>query len=389
MTPAARIAAAIDVLDEVLAGRPAEQVLTNWGRSHRFAGSGDRAAIRDHVFGALRCRRSLSWLGGAETGRGMMIGALRRDGVDPATMFTGDRFAPAPLTEGELAEQAIEDAPRAVRLDCPDWLLPEFDASLGSKADAVLQALRTRAPVFLRVNIRKTSVPEAIADLRSTGIEVAVHPLANTALEVTANPRRVQSSAAYADGRVELQDAASQSVTTSIPLRKGMKVLDFCAGGGGKTLALAAREEIAVTAHDIDRQRMRDLPARAARAGVDVTIAGDATELQPGGYDLVLCDAPCSGSGAWRRSPEAKWQLTRERLNDLVRLQSEILDTAHTLVAGGGVLAYVTCSLLHQENADQVDAFLARHPAWAKTDTRELTPLDGGDGFYLALLQRA
>jgi 16S rRNA (cytosine967-C5)-methyltransferase len=161
-------------------------------------------------------------------------------------------------------------------------------------------------------------------------------------------------------------------------------VLDYCAGGGGKALALAARGA-AVTAHDADPGRMRDLPARAARAGARVEI-----EAAPAGaFDLVLCDAPCSGSGTWRRAPEAKWRLTPERLAALTELQAQILDQAAPLVAPGGALAYATCSLLEAENGAQTADFLARHPGWQLENERRLTPLEGGDGFYLALLRRS
>ncbi len=388
MTPAARIAAAIEILDQAIGGQSAEQVLTRWARSNRYAGSGDRAAIRDHVFDALRCRRSFGWLGGADSGRGLMIGALRAVGVAPDTIFTGEGYAPAPPTDAETPRGTAEDMPEAVRLDCPDWLLPLFRESLGADAGPVLEALRHRAPVFLRVNLRKATPAEAIRELAEAGIEARPHPLSETALEVVRNPRKVQTSAAYREGRVELQDAASQAVVHLITLRSGLTLLDYCAGGGGKSLAAAARADVAVTAHDVDRQRMRDLPARAERAGAAISLAEDRDDLAPTGYDLVLCDAPCSGSGAWRRSPEAKWTLTQERLADLTAIQAEILDEATEFVAEGGRLAYATCSLLRGENEEQIAAFLARRPDWSLIGDRRFTPLDGGDGFYIAQLTR-
>ncbi len=388
MTPSARVSAAIEILDLILAGGASEQVLTRWARSNRYAGSGDRAAIRDHVFDAQRCRRSFAWRGGAETGRGLMIGACRAAGLDPDTTFTGDRFAPAPLTEEERTAAPIEAAPEAVRLDCPDWLWPELSASLGDQTTAVLTALQSRAPVFLRVNLRKTTVPEVVEELAAADIITRPHPLSPTALEVTGNPRRVQASPAYLDGRIELQDAASQAVMQFIPLRNGMKVLDYCAGGGGKSLAMAARADIEITAHDASPARMRDLPERASRAGVEITLAEDKTLLEPAENDLVLCDVPCSGSGAWRRSPEAKWTLTPGRLGELQAVQAQILDDAAALVAPSGLLAYATCSLLASENHTQIAQFLSRHPDWSMAADRRLTPLEGGDGFYIALLTR-
>ncbi|WP_372605148.1 RsmB/NOP family class I SAM-dependent RNA methyltransferase [Actibacterium sp.] len=389
MTPAARIAAAIQVLDSVLAGDAAERLLTTWGRQNRFAGSKDRAAIRDHVFDALRCRRSYAALGGAETGRGLMLGALRAQGVDPDEVFTGLAYAPAALTEAErAAPPTLTDLPEAVALDCPDWLEPALRDSLGDDFAPVLTALQHRAPVFLRVNLRKTTRDAAQAALAAESIVTAPHPLSETALEVLENPRKVQTSEAYQDGLVELQDAASQAVTDLLPLRDGIRVLDLCAGGGGKTLAMAGRAEARFFAHDAAPQRLRDLPVRANRAGVKVEVLqGDAPETLPE-FDLVLTDVPCSGSGAWRRSPEGKWRLTRAALDDLLQIQSGILDRAAGLVAPDGVLAYATCSLLDEENAGQINAFLARTPGFSRVSGHSLTPIDGGDGFHLTLLKR-
>ena len=389
MTPAARIAAAIDLLDAVLAGQPAEKALTGWARRSRFAGSGDRAAIRDHVFDALRCRRSYTALGGAETGRGLMLGALRAAGRDPAEAFTGEGHAPAPLTAEEAAQTlTLADLPEEVALDCPAWLAPRLRASLGADFAAVLQALRRRAPVFLRVNLRRATVTEARARLDGEGIATAPHPLSDTALEVLENARKLQGSAAYRDGLVELQDAASQAITDLLPVSEGMKVLDYCAGGGGKTLAMAGRAEARFFAHDAAPQRMRDLPERARRAGVRVRLLDSRAVEAEAPFDLVLCDVPCSGSGAWRRSPEGKWRFSPEELDRLTAIQAQILDRAAGLVAPGGALAYATCSLLDEENADQVSAFLDRRAGFSLRRSRRLTPLDGGDGFYVALLER-
>ncbi len=389
MTPAARIAAAIEVLDRTATGPATEQVLTQWARSNRYAGSGDRAAIRDLVFDGLRCRRSYGWLGGAETGRGLMIGGLRSAGVSPEGIFTGEGYAPPVLTDDEALPRSLADAPDAVRLDCPDWLLPVFRESLGANAEPVLIALQSRAPVFLRVNLRKTSVAQAISELADAGIVARSQPLSPTALEVTEHPRRVQTSPAYLDGKIELQDAASQAIMDLVPLRNGLKVLDYCAGGGGKSLALAGRADLIITAHDIAPERMRDLPTRAARADVAIAVVADMSEIDTAGYDLVLCDVPCSGSGAWRRSPDAKWTLTPSRLAELQNVQAAILDAAADHVAPGGILAYATCSVFESENRYQAEAFLLRRPEWTIVQQKSFTPLDGGDGFYIAVLTRS
>lgn len=388
MTPAARLAAAIAILDQVREGAPAERALTNWGRASRFAGSGDRAAVRDHVFDVLRCRGSFAALGGGESGRALVLGLARAQGLDIAAFFTGEGHAPAPLSEEEAARlaQPLPDEGALADLDWPDWLRPQLQADLGAAYAAVSARMRARAPVFLRVNLARGDRAAAQAALALEGIATRPHPLAETALEVTGGARRIQASAAYRDGLVELQDAASQAAIAQVPVAAGMRVLDYCAGGGGKALALAARAPKArIEAHDIDPGRMRDIPVRAARAGARIST------VAPGrlgrDYDLVLVDAPCSGSGTWRRTPEAKWRLTPDRLAELCALQAQILRAAAARVAPGGRLLYMTCSLLDAENAAQVEAFV-RETGWQVAEQRRFTPLDGGDGFFAAQLER-
>ena len=386
MTPAARVAAAIDILDAIGAGAPAEQTLTRWARGARYAGSGDRAAVRDHVYDALRRWRSLARLGGADTGRGRMIGALRAAGVDPADLFGGAGHAPAPLSAAEVAHLALP-APEMTEpeaLDCPDWLAPALRHSLGDRFAPVMQALQQRAPVFLRANLAWGDRTSAAAALAAEGIDTAPSDLADTALEVISGARRVRQSGAFADGLVELQDAASQAVVAALTPALGLRVLDLCAGGGGKALALAAHQGVEVWAHDVQPGRMADLPARAARAGVRIRQTADPDAEAP--FDLVLADVPCSGSGSWRRDPEGKWRLTEGALAALIDTQAQILDRAAALTAPGGRLAHVTCSLLVSENGDQVRAFLGRHPGWQVGHEDRWTPVQGCDGFHLAIL---
>lgn len=385
MTPGARVDAAIGILDSIVAGAPAEVALTNWGRRSRYAGSGDRAAVRDVVFDVMRRWRSSAWAGGRETGRALVLGLLRNTGVDPTSIFTGEGFAPPQITDADAVGSPICKAPLQVRIDCPDWLWPLVQESLGEDAEAVMQHLQTRAPVFLRANLRKTDREKAIADLASAGIEARPHPLSATAIEVISNARKVQNSDVFRAGEVEMQDAASQRVAEDFAREVGRgTVLDYCAGGGGKALALAATGELQVTAHDADTRRMKDLPVRAARAGVDIATTGSPDGL----YDGVFCDVPCSGSGAWRRQPEAKWKLTQDDLDRLTRTQDAILDAATALVLPGGCLGYATCSLFAVENDQRVDAFLTRHRSWREVSRTRLTPIDGGDGFFLAIFRR-
>jgi 16S rRNA (cytosine967-C5)-methyltransferase len=390
MTPAARLQAAIAILDEIGAGRPAEQALTNWARANRFAGSGDRAAIRDRVFDAIRCRRSFAALGGGTDGRSLILGALRAEGEHPDTLFTGEGYAPSPLTEEErVAGRTWDTLSELERLDCPDWLEAPLRESLGDDFAPVMAALRVRAPVFLRVNTARIGVEEAAARLAGEGINTTPHALASTALLVSGGARRIRSAQAYLDGLVELQDAASQAVVEVLGAPPPQaRTLDYCAGGGGKTLALAAAGWAPIFAHDADPARMRDLPERAARAGARVTVLRPGGVAAQGPFDLVLCDVPCSGSGAWRRQPEAKWALTPEGLDRLLEVQARILDAAAPLVAPGGRLAYATCSMLRAENEAQVERFLARTPGWRLEAQHRWSPLDGGDGFGLSLLTR-
>ncbi len=386
MTPLAHVAAAVEILDAILCGAVAERCLGRWARRSRFAGSRDRAAIRDLVFGALRCRRSLAWMGGAEDGRGLMIGHLRRSGIDPGEVFTGAGYAPGPLSEREArTARRLEDAPSAVRLDCPDWLWSHMKESLGDEAEPILALLQRRAPVFLRINTARTDLATAQRALAADGIETECHPLSGSALEVTGNARRVRQSKAFRTGMVELQDVASQAlIECLLPHARERRVLDYCAGGGGKALALAAGGAANVTAHDSDVSRMEDIPVRAKRSGTPIDVSG----APQGMFDVVLCDVPCSGTGAWRRKPEAKWTLTACRLAELCSLQDGILDTASRFVAPGGVLAYSTCSLLNVENDDRAAAFVERQGTWRQFGSERFTPLDGGDGFFLALLDR-
>jgi 16S rRNA (cytosine967-C5)-methyltransferase len=206
-------------------------------------------------------------------------------------------------------------------------------------------------------------------------------------LEVTENARKIQNSSAYLEGLVELQDAASQAVVETLPLVDGLRVLDYCAGGGGKTLAIGALCDVSLHAHDADPRRMRDLPARAERAGLAVRQIATPNVAGAAPFDLVLADVPCSGSGSWRRAPEAKWAFSEARLAELLRIQSEILDRTADFVRDGGILAYATCSLLAEENVGQVRAFLARRSRFRLEKELRLTPLEGGDGFYLAVLR--
>lgn len=389
MTPAARVAAATEILDVILGGEPAEKALTGWARGSRYAGSKDRAAVRDHVFQALRCMRSYAALGGGEetTGRSLMLGAMRADGADLAAIFSGEGHAPAPLSEEELAGGRAPEA-GAEACDMPEWLWPALEEALGEGAAEEASLMRERADVFLRVNPLYGTVAVARAALAEEGVVSEAHPLSDMALKVTEGARRVRLTHAFEDGLIELQDAASQAVVDWLPLDGAESVLDYCAGGGGKSLAIAARTKAQIVATDIAPERMKDLPERSTRAGASIKVVS-LEDLSSGDcFEFVLCDAPCSGSGAWRRSPAGKWQLSQERLDALCETQLQVLQAASKQVTEAGQLAYVTCSLLRAENEELVARFEAIAPDWTCTAQQRWLPSAGGDGFFGAIFTR-
>ena len=387
MTPAARLQAAIEILDRIVAGTPAEKALTTWARNSRYAGSKDRAAVRDHVFTAIRCRRSHAALGGGDTGRGLILGAFYERGEVPVDLFTGERYAPDVLTETERSLPS-PDWNDATRLDMPDWLWPKFTNSLGVQSEAAAKAMRQRAPIHIRANLLKTSRDALQRALAAEGVTALVHPASDTALDVTEGARKLRNTDLFRDGHFEMQDAASQAVTDALPLKDGLRVLDYCAGGGGKTLSMAGRTQIRAFAHDVNFDRMKDLPDRADRAGIRVERLRTQELAAQHPFDVILCDAPCSGSGSWRRAPEGKWSLTSEKFDQILQLQQGILRDASQLVAPNGVLAYATCSMLVEENQNQITEFLQNAPDWELTKEHNWFVHNGTDGFFLAVLTR-
>jgi 16S rRNA (cytosine967-C5)-methyltransferase len=390
MTPAARYAAAIEILDAIQDGQPAAKCLTNWARRHRFAGSGDRAAIRDITFDCLRRMRSFAALSGLAGGRGLAAGHILHAGGQVQNFFTGTGYAPATLTPAEIALVQATKAPvsEAVRLDIPDWLEQPLRRSLGAGFARELALLQARAPVDLRVNLKKTTLDQARNALSTAGVLTQPLALAPTALRVQENPRSISRCAAYLEGLVELQDVASQAVVDRLATHIEGRVLDYCAGGGGKTLAMAAQAPTGsvFTAFDSNSTRMQDLRTRADRAGVAVKILPQDPVNAGKRYNLVLVDVPCSGTGAWRRNPDGKWKLSAISLAALCRAQAEILQKSSGLTSTDGVLAYVTCSMLRQENEDQTAGFLRRNPGWEQLAEHRFLPSQGGDGFYLCCL---
>jgi 16S rRNA (cytosine967-C5)-methyltransferase len=389
MTPAARYAAAIDVLDGVLFGEPVEKQLSNWARRNRYAGSTDRAAVRDIVFDCLRNLRCYGFDAGFCTARGLIVGHCLTFGIEPDQVFSGEAYGPTPLLGDEL--QAIEsqkkNADEAVIANLPDALFNTLKSDWPGSYSEIAQHLRTRAPVDIRVNKTRGTVSGAIKTLGREDIEAVPIDGVPFGLRVTKNARRIAATKSFADGLVELQDAASQSIVQMLDLHAAPSILDYCAGGGGKTLAMAALSpKSAIAAWDINPNRLEPLRERAKRAGAKVQIL----RAPPIGrvFDLVLVDAPCSGSGAWRRNPEGKWRITPESLAQLIAAQANVLSSASQHVAEDGLLVYVTCSIFHSENQAQLARFLTENSNYKCQTERYFKITQPGDGFYCAILQK-
>ncbi len=384
MTPGAHVAAKIEVLDAILLGVAAEKALTNWGRSNRFAGSKDRANIRDLVFQAIRCRRSAGAWPDASSARAWAIGALRANEVDPVQLFTGVGHSPTKLRANELTTQPILELDA---WDIQDWMAHELKMFYGdTKAREMAQVLRHRAPISLRANLQKTSLAELQSALARADIVTSVNPICKTALTVHSNQRRVVLQEAFAKGWFELQDAASQAVAAAIPIEG--RVLDYCAGGGGKALALAALADSAVDAWDSDAARMKDIEKRAVRGGHDIEVISP-SDLDPmAQFDTVVCDLPCTGSGAWRRSPEGKWRLKETDLKKYCELQRNILAKCSQHVAAGGTLALITCSIFQAENQLQRDFLIKSYPDLGFVMDQQYLPSAENDGLYLAIFKK-
>lgn len=387
MTPAARYQAAIEVLDTILAGQTPEPALRAWGRSARFAGSKDRAAISDHVYDVLRNRGRAAALAGCTvpqaTGRALILGLLRLQGVAVEDVFGQMPYGPSALSADEAKEHPTPD----ILSDTPDWLLALLKAEFRPDLEGLLAAMSTRAPVYLRVNTRKTTPEHVIADLAQAGVHAIADPRLATSLEVQTGARKITATAAYQAGLIEVQDLSVQMAMAEIPVPQTGRILDYCAGAGGKSLAIAARSDADLTLHDKFPKRMGDVALRAERAGMVYQTREDAQLDHEVPFDVVLLDVPCSGSGTWRRDPMVRWRMTPETLAALQSEQSQILDRAVALAAPRGLIIYMTCSLLRAENEDAVHAFLARHPQFDLLQSRRFDPRDASDGFFFAVLQ--
>jgi len=466
VTPAARLAAAASVLDSIAQGRaPAEVVIKAWGAANRYAGSGDRRAVAERVYQVLRARgRLVAAMGGREDGRALVVGALafldRLSLEEIEALHSGEGYGPRPLSKQERARIAAGegDLPEAAT-DLPPFVVEDLKATFGDRWSDEARGLMARAPVDLRVNTAKTTVEGAQAELKATGLRPERTPWSAVGLRLPSEPApNVQSLDAFNAGRVEIQDEGSQLTAwlagAGLSFTPHSIVVDYCAGGGGKTLALAvqglpvadqaraaapspagwsptgadelaaakaapAAEPMRLIACDVVQKRLDNIRPRLARAGVvaDLRLLGQnggGVEEFNGRSDLVFVDAPCSGSGAWRRRPEDAWRLKADEIERLHVLQLRILGQAAALVKPGGRLVYVTCSILTRENEAVADAFEAAHAGFRPLPIADLLAADtftdaarthlaeavtggrmrlspastGTDGFFVALYER-
>ena len=447
VTPAARIAAAIDLLAEILtsearsrhraeeppaeaprpprSARPADAVANDFFRGRRYIGSGDRRAVSDLVWRVLRSRRRVTWWldGAPPTARRLVAALLLLEGWSMSGLlqsFSGGQFAPEALNRDEhisltrLTGHTLEhpDMPEAVRFEVPDWVLPHLVARFGADLPREMAALGEPAPLDLRANLLKATREEAQAALAAEGWEAAPTALSPWGLRIEGR-RPVTTGPTFQSGLVEIQDEGSQLIALMVNPRPGMRVVDWCAGAGGKTLAMAAmmQNKGQVVACDVSVPRLDGAVRRLRRAGVHnverhLVEAGDKwAKRRAGSFDRVLVDAPCTGTGTWRRNPDARLRLTETDLQELLPKQASILDAAQALVRKGGRLVYATCSLLELENEGQVSAFLQRHPDFAVVPLARAWPLDTPppctgdflrltpashhtDGFFAAVMER-
>jgi 16S rRNA (cytosine967-C5)-methyltransferase len=430
MTPAARLSAAIELIDAIDVQRvPAAKALKEWGTAHRYAGSGDRAAISGLVYDVLRRRASSAWIMDNDTSRARVLGMLKVErGLDVETIAAlcdGGRFAPQPLSDAEhaaLASRTLQDAPAPVAGDYPEWLDGHLAQVFGDDRAAEAIAMASRAPLDLRVNTLKAKRERILPSLAHLDATATPWSPIGLRIELGADARNpgIHAEEDFIKGAIEVQDEGSQLAALFSGAKPGEQVIDLCAGAGGKTLALAAmmQGKGRLIATDHDKRQLAPIHERLSRAGVhncDVrTPKGPNDTLSDiHGADLVLIDAPCTGTGTWRRNPDAKWRMRPGALEVRQKDQVAVLDRAADLVKPGGRIAYITCSVLLQENNEQIRAFTARHPEftvvppaqtmsvlWDKAEDFATASLHsaegllmtprrtGTDGFFVAVLKR-
>jgi 16S rRNA (cytosine967-C5)-methyltransferase len=399
MTPGARLQAVIDILDEMeRTAKPVERHLREWGRTHRFAGSKDRAAIAARLYAIERRRAQLAWRMQSASPRALAIAAVLEEG-EVETLFSGTGYGPAALSDAEracIASPQAGEMPAHVKGEYPEFLEDELRRAFGERLPEEMLALQQRAPVDLRVNTLKARRDAVIAALAAQGYDAQATARSPLGIRLPAGVAGLERTALFESGAFEFQDEAAQVASLMCEAAPGMRVLDLAAGAGGKSLALAAAMKNAgeIVACDIRADALAELERRAVRAGVGIikTTQNPPRPHECGGegdsfFDIVLVDAPCSGTGTWRRQPELRWRLTPERLVELQAIQDSLLAQAATYVKPGGRLVYATCSILPCENEDRIARLRESHPQFAPAgDDFRASPLSTGtDGFFAAV----
>ena len=419
MTPSARLAAAIELIEAIQAAprRPADAVANGFFRERRYIGGGDRRAVSDQVWFVLRHWRRLEWwlirVGGKATPRLLAAAVFvlqHRPAESLRRAFSGGRYAPDTLEPAEMRIlQALDDhtiehpeMPDAVRLEVPDWLLPCLRTQFGDELEAEMAGLNGNAPLDLRVNLLRGTREQAAASLAEEGIDTEVTPLSPWGLRARGR-QNITATRAFKTGLVEIQDEGSQLVVAAVAASPEMRVADYCAGAGGKTLGIAMtmHNRGHIVACDVSGPRLDGAVRRLRRAGVHnverhLIVKGDKwAKRRAVSFDRVLIDAPCTGTGTWRRNPDARLRLREQDLHELVAKQAGILQDASRLLRPGGRLVYATCSVLAQENEAQISLFLEQNQGFRLVRQfgdncfLRLTPRrDGTDGFFAAVLER-
>ncbi|HVV43257.1 MAG TPA: RsmB/NOP family class I SAM-dependent RNA methyltransferase [Nitrobacter sp.] len=432
MTPAARLSAAIEVIEAIDSQRvPAAKALKEWGTAHRFAGSGDRAAISGLVYDVLRRQASSAWIMEDDSARARLLGMLKLErGMDAgaiSALCDGGRFAPAPLSDTEraaLASRTTAGAPAHIAGDYPEWLDSHLAQAFGDDRAAEAAAMASRAPLDLRVNTLKAGREKVWNSLRHLGARPTPWSPLGLRILIGADARNpgVHAEEDFIKGAVEVQDEGSQLAALLSAAKPGEQVIDLCAGAGGKTLALAAmmQGKGRLIATDHDKRQLAPIHERLSRAGVhNAEVRAPKGEADPladirATADLVLIDAPCTGTGTWRRNPDAKWRMRPGALEVRLKDQAEVLDRAAGFVRPGGRIAYVTCSVLPAENAEQIRQFTGHHSEFTVVPPNEvaaalwdkaedflaatmhgpegllMTPRrTGTDGFFVSVMRRS
>ena len=402
MRPISRAAAAIQILDKYLAGNPVEIALKGWFKSNRFAGSNDRYLIRDMVFDILRKKSSLIFPfqinGYPENGRLLILSYLadHYELVQLSIEIKQNSYFYEKLSSDEITilsnkKKIMEASPKSITFDYPSFLSETLFKSLGNSFESIMEKMQERAPLYLRINMLKANSFSAEKILAADGIFCTKLSESNTALVVNQGRKLVKSSEAYTSGTVEIQDLSSQLMTDLPQITSGVRILDYCAGGGGKTLAIASKtmNKADLVAYDINPNRLTNLKKRVIRAGANIKILKtlDLEEYKVR-CDVVFVDAPCSGSGIWRRDPEVKWTLSEKKLKKFQLDQAGILREASRFVKIGGVIVYAVCSLLPEEGETQIKEFLEVYKNFVGLEQSLLHPLVASDGFFRAVLKK-